>query len=193
VVLFNPDDSGYVYVPGPSDAWSQLNHGTIIRDTVEGHWTVANPVWARLIRAHLASAARRRPPSCASTPQYSSADAVFADFASLRDSLTMRGLHILCMYHSTFDGAFGSHAAAGMVTDRGPFVALLFPSDVTHSIRINTVVRRDQIVAVVHSPYTTRVDSLWDADPAFMFLHGRWLLDSFGQAPLDSALRASLR
>jgi hypothetical protein len=191
VVYFNPDDSGYVYVPGAHDAWSVLNHGTIIRDTVEGHWTYANPLWTRAIDARLARAGRRPPPTCPAAPQIPPTDPAFREFAGLRDSLSAHGVHVLCMYHSTFDGAYGSRAGAAMLTDRGPFAALLFPGPAS-ALHISVGVARDQIVTTVRSPYTTRVDSVWDLDPAFMFIHGRWVLDSFGQSPLDSALRASL-
>jgi hypothetical protein len=65
VVYFSPDPSGfanYVYLPGPGDAPTGSNHGTIVRAEREGHWSYASPAWGERIAQSIARA-RRTPPT----------------------------------------------------------------------------------------------------------------------------------
>lgn len=52
VVIYEYDpanDQGYVYLPGKTDEWYQLNVGTIFRG-VEGNWFFARDAWERIAR-----------------------------------------------------------------------------------------------------------------------------------------------
>jgi hypothetical protein len=46
------NDSGYLYLPAPSEPDGQLNESTIIRPE-DGHWTRASAAWSATLNAHL--------------------------------------------------------------------------------------------------------------------------------------------
>ena len=201
VVYFVPDAEhhvAYVYVPGPGDTWSTWNHGVIIRTNREGVWSSASESWGRRISDAIARARRLPAPNCPvndSKGRIAPSDSVYADVASLSEQLERNGLHVLCAYHSTFEGLLGQRRSAGVMTSLGPFLLTVFPPPAgARTVQITSSVKNGELVTVLHGPDPRRpTETMSAADKTDFIIHGTWLIDSFGQPELRSRLAAALR
>jgi hypothetical protein len=190
--------TGYVYLPGEGDAWANWNHGTIIRAGREGRWSYATPEWTRRIATAIARAPRAPQPACPvagrSGELLDRTDSAYSDARELSGILEAHGLHVLCSYPTTMAGMLGEWHAAGFMTSRGAFSALFFPPPAgAEAVTVASSVTNGHLITVLHGPNAARpVENLYDGDPGGIIIHRRWLIQSFGQPGLDSAIRAAI-
>ena len=199
VVYFVPDavhHTGYVYVPGPDDTWSDWNHGVIVRQQYEGRWSVASPAWAERINSAIARGRRVPAPRCpiSDTSFFRSGNPIHADVGALTALLEKNGLHVLCAYPSTYDQTLG-RPAVGMVTSLGAFAVLFFPPPAgAERVSISSKVVDGQVVTVLRSPDRgQRPVTMASADKTDFLAYKRWLFDTWQQAQLRAALETALR
>jgi hypothetical protein len=199
VVFFAPDTarhSGYVYVPGPADTWASWNHGTIVRSSLEGHWSYASPAWGQRLTDGIMHARKRSAPSCPrdSLALLRKGDSAYDDVAELRPVLEANDLHVLCSYHSTMDGLLGESHSAGIVTNLGWFEAVFFtPPRGAEAITVQSSVKDGQLLTVLHGPGAGRPGATMpSADKSDFVIHKRWLFDTFGQLQLRDALERAV-
>ncbi|HEY5061468.1 MAG TPA: hypothetical protein VII52_08015 [Gemmatimonadaceae bacterium] len=189
---------GYVYLPGDGDPWASWNHGTIIRAGRDGRWSYATPEWTRGIAAAIAHARRAPEPACpiagGSGELLRQTDSAYRDAQELSGLLEAHGLHVLCSYPTTMAGMLGEWHAAAFMTNRGVLSALFFPPPSgAEVVTMTSTVKNGQLITVLHGPNAARpVDSLYGADPAGIVIYRRWLIQSFSQPGLDSAIRAAI-
>jgi hypothetical protein len=185
----------YVYLPGDGDLWAGWNHAVIVRPELEGHWSYASSVWAEHIAGLIAHARRAPAPACPTEAGalFAPSDSLYAATQELRATLEARGIHVFCAYHSTFDRTL-DRPAAGILTDLGPMAVVFFHSDADiRDVTMRGYVANGQAVTLLHRdgahPPTI---SMVDAEPQSFIVHGRWLVDTFNQHQLASAVREAL-
>lgn len=190
--------TGYVYLPGDGDPWANWNHGTIIRAGRDGRWSYAAPEWTRRVATAIAHARRAPEPACpiagGSGELLRQTDSAYRDAQELSGILESHGLHVLCSYPTTMAGMLGEWHAAAFMTSRGVLSALFFPPPAgAEAVTVTSTVKNGQLITVLHGPNAEQpVANLYDADPAGFVIYHRWLIQSFGQPGLDSAIRAAI-
>jgi hypothetical protein len=72
--------------------------------------------------------------------------------------------------------------------------ALFFPPPAgAEAVTMTSSVKNGQLITVLHGPNAARpVETLYGTDPAEIIIYRRWLIESFGQPGLDSAVRAAI-
>jgi hypothetical protein len=190
--------TGYVYLPGDGDTWASWNHGTIIRAGRDGRWSYATPEWTRRIATAIAHAPLSPEPACpiagGSGELLRQSDSAYRDARELSGILETHGLHVLCSYPTTMAGMLGEWRAAAFMTSRGVLSALFFPPPAgAEAVTMTSTVKNGQLITVLHGPNAARpVETLYGTDPAEIIIYRRWLIESFGQPGLDSAVRAAI-
>lgn len=199
VVYFVPDAShhtGYIYVPGREDTWSDWNRGVVTRQQYEGRWSVASPAWAERINSAIARGRRMPAPRCPisdSSVSFGPGNPIHDDVSALTALLEMNGLHVLCAYPTTFDLTLG-RPGAGIVTNLGGFAVFFFPPPAgAERVNITSRIVDGQVVTVLRSPDTRqRPVTMVSADKTDFLAYKRWLFDTWGQPRLRAALADAL-
>lgn len=200
VVYFVPDaahHTGYIYVPGRNDTWSDWNRGVIVRQQYEGRWSVASPAWADRINNAIARGRRLPPPRCPisdSSAFFGQGNPIRDDVRSLTALLDANGIHVLCAYPTTFNLTLG-RPAAGIVTNLGAFAVLFFPPPAdAERVSITSSIVDGQAVTVLRSPdRRERPVTMVSADKTDFLAYKRWLFDTWQQPQLRAALASAVR